>query len=63
MAYGDYIPLPSGDGAGGIAEVSTGEARATGPLCEDVARGFCAASVDGYCIGGYGVDDLLRCHG
>lgn len=36
-------------------------------LCERLAKGSCAASVDGYCIGGYTVngDDQhqLRCHG
>ncbi|URC18192.1 hypothetical protein SEA_ZENTENO07_91 [Mycobacterium phage Zenteno07] len=34
------------------------------PLCTTVGRGFCSASVDGYCVGGY--DDskgLRRCHG
>ena len=28
--------------------------------CEDVAMGFCAASIDGYCIGGTADG---RCHG
>lgn len=50
-----------------VDEVPIEVARDAGPrpLCEDVARGFCAASVDGYCVGGYEVDgdEWLRCHG
>jgi hypothetical protein len=32
--------------------------------CDWLAKGFCAASVDGYCVGGYAAPDgARRCHG
>jgi hypothetical protein len=33
-------------------------------LCSEVGRGFCSASIDGYCIGGFdGQDGQRYCHG
>lgn len=33
-------------------------------LCDDLAQGFCGASIDGFCVGGW-LDghDVRRCHG
>lgn len=31
--------------------------------CIDYAQGFCTASVDGYCVGGWGNPDDPECHG
>lgn len=33
------------------------------PKCNYYALGFCAASVDGYCVGGYGDPEDPNCHG
>ena len=33
------------------------------PRCAEVAHGFCGASVDGYCIGGWGDPNDPYCHG
>jgi hypothetical protein len=48
-----------------LACIVAGDGHDAGPVkCAYYAKGFCAASVDGYCVDGWGDDpDDRNCHG